>query len=565
MLDGNIQVMTDVLSIRGLNAPLDLIAVQALSAMTMEEIYRGKTDELRNKINVEGLSDKIESLSKRLNSRQGLTDTQRVLLSTQEVYASLILNALDRGIKPEDTSGLANSILRELESAKDLFYSHIMILAFERRGIQIESGFKLTRIVELLQQRNLPVLEGQVWPAFSDLLGIIHREGDIPEYVEHYVNKFEVSGGTFTPTIKQAMVEYLLNLGVVFPPIPKEIDETYWKQWEDDGKYDEYFALAYNEALHAKSGRDPIDGINRPGQVTSWDFDVDHFAGIEDRGINPTNIKAAGALDYIYRIGEELQVFNVASALILRWSTGSLDITQGQTAAALYRFYKLRSDRTSPAERAMLYKRVFNIGQAQLLSKMTVNEAFPKYWHALMSEAAQYIKKAESSSRGESQVSRASIYQATRTLQHNLSEAMTGMTHLQVTEDYAHLKEALDLIKSEEILDHFGGRDRSMWSVIELVALEDLGQSVQTATTRTLAVEGNKIFLWIANFDQGTVTDEAFENFLSAAEAWILAQASMQESSNGRYSPNGQNGHDPDFDDFDAEFEESGDFDDWDL
>ncbi|NES66081.1 MAG: hypothetical protein F6K24_12865 [Okeania sp. SIO2D1] len=135
------------------------------------------------------------------------------------------------------------------------------------------------------------------------------------------------------------------------------------------------------------------------------------------------------------------------------------------------------------------------------------------------------------------------------------------MAHLQVTEDYAHLQEAIDLVKMEEIINHFGGRRKSLWNVIESVAKQDLGVTVQTSVMRDLAVEGNKVYQWVADFNEAIVREEEFKNFLKAGEAWIIAQASLEEP-NG-LAPNGK-GQDNfgDFnDDFNDDFDD--DFDDW--
>jgi hypothetical protein len=133
-----------------------------------------------------------------------------------------------------------------------------------------------------------------------------------------------------------------------------------------------------------------------------------------------------------------------------------------------------------------------------------------------------------SSSWNDNSISTTHIYQITRDLQYNLTEYMTGMAHLQVTEDYAHLQEALEIINSDEIRNYFGGRRKSVWSVIEQLAKEELGVAVQSETIKTLAIEGNKIFQWIARFENGDlVKQDDFETFIKACEAWIIAQASL--------------------------------------
>ena len=108
---------------------------------------------------------------------------------------------------------------------------------------------------------------------------------------------------------------------------------------------------------------------------------------------------------------------------------------------------------------------------------------------------------------------------------------------------------------SEEIVNHFGGRRKSMWNVIEQVAKEDLRMNIQTAALRSLAVEGNKVFQWIANFSEGSVKEDEFRAFLSAGEAWILAQAAISDDDS----------FDSDNSYMDDEDEEDDDFDDWEM
>jgi hypothetical protein len=344
------------------------------------------------------------------------------------------------------------------------------------------------------------------------------------------------------------MINYLIKIGL---QITSEIDFK-------AGKFDEYFALAYNEALKTSTAaEDPIDQARTKGSETTWDFTVDIFDAVQEQAVIPANIRAAGALDYIYYIGERLQVFNVANALVLRWASASLDIPDGKTAAALYRFHKLRSDRSTPEERAMLYKRVFDRGNGKLLSNMVVNEPFPGLWSTLMTEIAEYIRKSENNKSSDNNVSRTQLYQATKNLQYNLSEHMTGMAHLQVTEDYAHLQEALTILKFDDILNHFGGRRKNIWNVIETVAKQDLGIAIPSSAIRTIAIEGNKVFQWIAKFNEGMVKENEFKALLDAGEAWIIAQASLdsdaevpQKEKEKKVVKNHRK-DDPDEDDFD--------------
>ncbi len=143
-----------------------------------------------------------------------------------------------------------------------------------------------------------------------------------------------------------------------------------------------------------------------------------------------------------------------------------------------------------------------------------------------MTEVARYIEKAERIEEGTgetSPVSRSAIFQATRELQYNLTEYCTGMAHMQARELYAQLQEAFDILDDSEIIAHFGStRRKSMWTVIEQLSKTEFGAAPNIAAIRSLAVDGNRIFGWIADFDEATVRHDQFLEFLEAAESYIL-------------------------------------------
>lgn len=493
-------------------------------------------DTLAKKLAVE----KIDELTKRLDTT-GLEDIPRLLLSSSDIYAYVLLQSVE-SVKSDDIAGLSNAVLLRVgDQPKRYFLARLLTDVTNDLKVQIslnktDSNKNWPRLVELTLEQGIDIRTGQVRPSVVALLNILYREGNIPYYLTLYIkNRSAIPESSFTPTIKKSMIDYLIKLGVVFNA---EDTEAKFKT----GLYDEYFILSYSEALkRSEVADDPIDTARIKGGQVNWNFVVDSFDAVDRQGVIPENIKAAGALDYLYYIGEGMRVFDVANALVLRWASGMLDIPEGSTAGMLYRFHKLRNERNTAAERAMLYKRVLNKGNGKLLSSMVVNDAFPMLWHQLMAEVAEYIRKSE---RGkDTWVSRSPLYQATKNLQYNLTEHMTGMSHVQVTEDYAHLQEALDILRAEEIINHFGGRRKSLWSVIERVSKEDLGSMVPTAPLRTIAVEGNKVFQWVASFEsEGGVRDVDFNTLLTAAESWIISQASMESGNNGKFLPDHRNG-----------------------
>ena len=387
-----------------------------------------------------------------------------------------------------------------------------------------------------------------------ELVRTVISVGQLPDLINQYAAKGEINAINFTQEIKDAMASHLLDMGI---DLEQMNDEEF-----EFGNYDELFAMAYQAARSAVSGEDdPLDNArnNKTNLANSWDFSVDSFETLSEQGVLPVNILASGAADYLFELGERLGIFRLADAIVLNWSSGAIDVVDGEAAHKLYRYWKLRDDRSTEEERGMLYKRVLNKGNASVLDRMVSNEYFMPLWQNLMSEAANYIDKAEKLDEGvteASPVSRSRIHQATRELQYNLTEYCTGMAHMQVREVYSQLQEAISILQEEEILAHFGGsRRKTMWSVIEQLSKTEFGSSPNIAAHRSLAVDGNKIFQWIANYDESTSTQDEFMEFLLAAESYILNMSVIDDPIETSYvTEDEQQEYQDDFDDFGDDF-----------
>jgi len=538
---------------------IDRYAIQAIED-TKTDLGIQLSD--RETITANALTGRIEALSHRLNA-SGLDDITRLLLSTPEIYVWLIKRALelDRVQGATDSDGLFNSIMRNVrDRPKRYFLSNLLAHVLPVLHVNINLRNPAWRsLPSLVFDLGISIREGQTKPSVQAILDSIRDLKTIPYYLALFIEgdqerailpRTVIARTAFTPEIRQTMTNILVQE-------PIEISEDKFLA----GAYDQHFIFAFHEAQKRSTVKeDPIDQM-RQGKQSDWDFTVEIFDTLEAaRGVIPNNIKAAGALDYIYTLGELMRVFDVTNALVLRWAGGILDIPSGETASNLYRFNKLRNERATYEERAMLYKRGLNKGDGKLLSNMVANTAFPRLWEKLMVEVAEYIRKAEGKQMGNAFVSRSQIYQSTKNLQYNLTETMTGMAHIQIAEDYAHLQEAFKIIQCPEIISMFGGRRKTLWSVIEQVAKEDLGVMVPTALLKTIATEGNRIFHWIANFNEGRVQDVDFNRFLDSAEAWIIAQASI-ETGGAAFNGRRRAGND----EFDDEFDNAGndDFDNW--
>jgi hypothetical protein len=513
--------------------------------------YSGKDKSAQTKIDAQGFSASVEKVTKRL-ARSGLDDATRLVISDPRVYGALVLDAIDRDkIKPDDPTGLYNAVRRRAQGPRQAFQDQLVKNILTANKVTISDALR-KRVVKRVDDEGVPLAGRQAEDAVLAIYRDVVAEGELPEAVEEFAKLNEIPPAKFTQPVKDSMVRYLQGLGLT------GITAADVKNRD---KYDEYFAVAYDRATAVADGRsDPIV-LSRPaGDVEPWDFQVDTFESADEQGVIKENILAAGALDYVYYLGDVLGVYKLTDTAVLNWAAGALDIADTDTSQQLYRYWKVRDDRMSPEERGMLYKRVLNKGDTDVLSKMVVNDGFPTLWDNLMQEVAAYIQ-ATADAAQDASVSRVPIYRAIQELQYNLTEFMTGMAHMQVTEMYAQLKDAMTLLGSNDIVSQMsGGRRKNVWAVIAYVAKQELGVAPDVSAIRTLAVDGNRVFQGIANFTPGGFSDGDFQDFLDAAQAWILAAASV-----GDTQPVGvgaeQNGYRDDF---------SGDFkddlsDDWDA
>ena len=296
-------------------------------------------------------------------------------------------------------------------------------------------------------------------------------------------------------------------------------------------KYGEYLALAYTSALkEIKKSDDPVTNVYQNGSPFSFNYAVDYFETADEQGVDVENILAAGTLYYIKTLADDLGILRVADAVLMRWTGGMLDIPQGSTSSKLYSYYKLRDEYTTAEERAMFYKIVLNVGDGKVLDKMAVNEEFTSLWDTLMTETVKYIDKYEQKDSNFSVVSKSSIYQAMKELQYNLTTFSSGMIKAILPEMYRQFEKAVAIIDDDSVKEQLGwGYRRSMWNVIERVSQEEFGYKPNVSAMRTAAVSGHKIFTAIASFDEGLMSEQAFQDFIRNVETFIISQSQLGE------------------------------------
>jgi len=384
---------------------------------------------------------------------------------------------------------------------------------------------------------------GNFGSALKSSIEEIARLGPIPSRVDDYLaRRGDVDPSLATRDVKglkDRMAQYLRGRGA-------RLDN---QQRFQLGGYDELLFTAYDRSLSAQQGgNDPILSVQRGDEIGDWDFSVEQFDTTVAQGLDPNAIRAAGAIDYIYELGERMGVFRLAEALVLNWASGRIDVVDNRATTRLYAYWKQLDDRSDADERGMLYRRVIGKGRSQLLSRMVANDGFQPLWSNLMGEIATFIDKSERLETGlsdTSSVSTGPIYQTIRELQYNLTEYCTGMAFVQAQEIYKQLQSAFDVLRDPDIVANFGGpRRRNMWTVIAELSKEDFGRSLPIGPLLRVAVDGNRIYQIIADFD-GALSADAFRNLIDAGESYIINSSAFDGQMPTESRDSGDNEDDP--------------------
>ena len=286
------------------------------------------------------------------------------------------------------------------------------------------------------------------------------------------------------------------------------------------------------------------------------DATVDYFLDDthESNTYNQKTVEFAAMLYYDMVMGDELEIFNAADALItkhLRSRKYNIDIRSRATmdAIRLYtfgeKFENLKNGETyqksQEAERMMFYNQVFGTGAETGFAHGDSNDEFGVLWNSLMEEAASFIEKVEKSDYYDN-ISRNNIYQAIEDLQYNLSNNCTGLAKVAANVINLELKFIMNkLFADKDIREQIGKRDRTSFGVLKQILLdlnEERGdmtvQNIQAINNK--AILGHKILSEIARFTPAYMeTGDNFGKFITDVQAYFLAQKII-EKHRGRFN-----------------------------
>lgn len=256
-----------------------------------------------------------------------------------------------------------------------------------------------------------------------------------------------------------------------------------------------------------------------------------------DDTLKSERILGAADLYYLY-MHEAVGAFRVVWKLQELFRGGSLRISSGPGAFALYRFDKHSVLRYKTRERFAAYRRVLGYTNASPGANARVNAEFHGLFVHFMTETAKFWRDKRVSEVIRDRAtdpafgSIAIVRRAGLDLRNNLKNSSYGWVNVLRIETLQALSEAFRVLAAEDVRAQFGAE--TAWDTIELVSWQYFGKAVSASTMNRMAVSGRDVIQWLAEPYVLKTDRRQFEANLyqiaESAEEWISSDEGLRIS-----------------------------------
>jgi len=263
-----------------------------------------------------------------------------------------------------------------------------------------------------------------------------------------------------------------------------------------------------------------------------------------DEEVEAERILAIADLYYIYQ-HERLGVFRVVRKLEELFRAGTLRLSGGPGAYALYRFDRREVLRYTRNDRAAAYQRAFGYGTLPAPVGARPNRDFHPMFAGFNDEVAAFWRDKRISdvirdrAYDPSFGSIAVVRRSGLDLRNNLKFTSYGHINVLRVEVMALLEEAMNLLGSADIRQQFGADTN--WDVIEEVLTRYLREPLTTSLRQRMAVSGRAVLRWLAEPHVLQNNRARFEALLleiaEFSEEWITSAAALAGTTSRRRPP----------------------------
>jgi hypothetical protein len=271
--------------------------------------------------------------------------------------------------------------------------------------------------------------------------------------------------------------------------------------------------------------------------------------GVEpyDETVTSERIIAVGDLYYIYQ-HERIGVFRVMQKLQELFRAGTVRLSAGSGAFALYQFDRREVLRYTHRDRLSAYRRILGYGSTPVPAGSRANSDFHNLFSHFVNQVALFWRDKRISdvirerAYDPSFGSIAVVRRSGLDLRNNLKWTSFGHLNVMRVEVMQLLDEAFRILNAEDIKRLFGADNA--WDVVEEVLIRYFNERLVTSPRQRMGVAGREVLRWLAQPHVLQTTRAQFEALLlpiaEYAEEWLTSAQAMglaERRTTGRVMP----------------------------
>jgi hypothetical protein len=258
--------------------------------------------------------------------------------------------------------------------------------------------------------------------------------------------------------------------------------------------------------------------------------------GVEpyDETITSERIMAVGDMYYLWQ-HEKIGVFRAVQKLQELFKAGTVRLSAGPGAFALYQFDRRDVLRYTKRDRLSAYKRIFGYGGAPVPTGSRSNSDFHKLFSHFVHQVTLFWRDKRISdvirerAYDPSFGSIAIVRRAGLDLRNNLKWLSFGHLNVLRVEVMQLLEEAFKILNSPDVKRLFGAD--SAWDVLEEVLIRYHNERLVTSPRQRMGVTGREVLRWLAQPHILQTTRAQFETLLleiaEQSEEWLTSAQAM--------------------------------------
>src|SRR5271155_3776674 len=258
--------------------------------------------------------------------------------------------------------------------------------------------------------------------------------------------------------------------------------------------------------------------------------------GVEsyDETITSERIIAVGDMYYLWQ-HEKIGVFRVVKKMQELFKAGTVRLSGGPGAFALYQFDRRDVLRYTKGDRLSAYKRIFGYGGAPVPTGSRANTDFHKLFSHFVHQVTLFWRDKRISdvirerAYDPSFGSIAIVRRAGLDLRNNLKWLSFGHLNVLRVEVMQLLEEAFKILDSDDVKRLFGADNA--WDVVEEVLIRYFNERLVTSPRQRMGVAGREVLRWLAQPHVLQTARSEFEALLleiaEQSEEWLTSAQAM--------------------------------------